>query len=172
MPTKKTTEPKKPSQGTLQQKITSLEEEIKTLKQETIEKNDKYLRTLADFQNYQKRNEKNLISCEEEQKKKYLTELLEFQELLQKAILDSDPKKGLTLILSNLDKFLEKEKIKPIESKGKPFDHTVHFAVSTIESDTCEDGTVVEEIKKGYMIGDKLLRPCQVIVAKKKQEKK
>jgi len=169
MPTKKPTDTKKHMQETLQNKIKEFEDELQKLKTEVAEKTDKYLRTLADYQNYQKRMEKDLLACEEEQKKKYLLELLDFQELLKKASEDPDPKNGLNLLLCNLDKFLKKEGVIAIECKGKPFNHMVHFAISTIEPQNCEEGIIVDEIKKGYMIGEKLLRPSQVIVAKKKE---
>lgn len=169
MPIKKPSETKKPSQETLHQKLKKSEEDLKRLEQEVAEKNDKYLRTLADFQNYQKRMDKELLAREEEQKKKYLSMILDFQELLKKAYEDMDPKEGLKLLLGNLEKFLEKEGVTYITCKGKPFDHTVHHAISTVEPENCGEGIVVDEVKKGYMLGDKLLRPCQVIVAKKKE---
>ena len=172
MPTKKPSGTKKPPHETLQNKIRKQEEELQQFRQELTEKNDKYLRALADFQNYQKRMEKELLAREEELKKKYLSEILDFQELLKKAYEDIDPKGGLKILLGSLEKFLEKEGVTYIDCKGKPFDHTVHHAISTVEPQNCEEGTVVEEIKKGYRLGDKLLRPCQVIVAKKKEETK
>ena len=168
MPTKKTTDTKKQTQETLQHTIKKLEEEKKQLHQEFIDKNDKYLRTLADFQNYQKRMEKELQSQNEEIKKKYLLELLDLTELLKQAYEDPNPKSGLKLILENLEKFLEKEGITYIDCKGKPFNYQFHNAVSTIEQSECVDGTIVDEIKKGYLVGEKLLRPAHVIVAKKK----
>ena len=64
--------------------------------------------------------------------------------------------------------FMEKEKIKPIECIGKKFDHNLHHAITTVENKDCEDDTIIEEIKKGYIINEKLLRPSQVIVAKMK----
>jgi molecular chaperone GrpE len=168
MPTKKVTEQKKPVQETLQNKIKKLEEENIQLHQEIMDKNDKYLRTLADFQNYQKRIEKELQAQKEEIKKKYLLEFLDLTELLKKAYEDSDPKSGLKLLLENLDKFLEKEGITYIDCKGKPFNYQFHNAVSAIEQSECVDGTILDEIKKGYLVGEKLLRPAHVIVAKKK----
>jgi len=57
-----------------------------------------------------------------------------------------------------------------IDCIGKPFDHNLHHAVTAISVDGYEDNTVVDEIKKGYMIGEKLLRPSQVVVAKKKKK--
>ncbi|DAC71863.1 MAG TPA: nucleotide exchange factor GrpE [Thermoplasmata archaeon] len=168
MSTKKISDPKKQTHETSQNKIKKLEDDIRQLKVELNEKNDKYLRTLADFQNYQKRIEKELIAQKEDIKKKYLLELLDQIELLKKAYDDPDPKPGLKLLLENMDKFLKKEGITYIECKGKPFDYQLHNAVSTVEQSECVDGTVIDEIKKGYFMGEKLLRPSHVIVAKKK----
>jgi molecular chaperone GrpE len=168
MPTKKPTGTKKNIQETAHHAIKKLEEENTQLHQEIVDKNDKYLRTLADFQNYQKRMEKELQAQKEDIKKKYLLELLDLTELLKKAYEDSDPKSGLKLLLENLDKFLEKEGITYIDCKGKPFNYQLHNAISTIEQSECVDGTILDEIKKGYLVGEKLLRPAHVIVAKKK----
>jgi molecular chaperone GrpE len=168
MPTKKPTGTKKNTQETAQSGIKKLEEENTQLRQELMDKNDKYLRTLADFQNYQKRMEKELQVQKEDIKRKYLLELLDLTELLKKAYEDSDPKSGLKLLLENLDKFLEKEGITYIDCKGKPFNYQFHHAVSTIEQSECVEGTILDEIKKGYLVGEKLLRPAHVIVAKKK----
>ncbi len=170
MQTKKLSDEKKPPQESAQQKRKRQSEEIERLTKELADKNDKYLRALADYQNYQKRMEKELVAHADDLKRKYLTEILDLQELLKKASEDADPKTGLKLLLGNLDKFLEKEGVTYIDCKGKPFDHTVHHAISTVEPKDYEEGTVVDEVKKGYKLGDKLLRPCQVIVAKKKEE--
>ena len=162
MTAKKSSDRKKNAEDTLQIKLKKTEKELK-------EKNDKLLRTCADLQNYQKRMEKELISREEEIKRKYLTELIDLNEILKKAYEDKNPKQGLKLILNNLEKFFEKEHIRYIDCMGKSFDHGLHHAVTTVEKNGCENDTIVEEVKKGYMIGDSLLRPSQVIVTKKKE---
>ena len=169
MPTKKPTDAKKQAQQeTVQNKIKKLEETIAQLKAEVQEKNEKYLRSLADYQNYQKRMEKELICREDALKKRYLLELLDFIELLKKASEDADPKEGLQHLISQFEKFFEKESVTYINCKGKPFDHLYHHAVSLVETEDCNDDIILDEVKKGYMIGDKLLRPAQVIVGKKK----
>jgi molecular chaperone GrpE len=156
---------KKPSDN----KKDNIQIKFKKIVKELKEKNDKLLRTCADQQNYQKRMEKELILREEEIKRKYLSEIIDLNEILKKAYEDKNPKHGLKLILNNLEKFFEKENIKYIDCMGKSFDHTVHHAVTTIEKNDCENDIIVEEVKKGYMIGDSLLRPSQVIVAKRKE---
>ncbi len=170
MTTKKPTGTKKNTQETVHHALKKIEEENTQLHKELIDKNEKYLRTLADFQNYQKRMEKELQAQKEDIKKKYLLELLDLTELLKKAYEDSEPKSGLKLLLENLDKFLEKEGITYIDCKGKPFNYQLHNAVSTIEQSEYVDGTILDETKKGYLIGEKLLRPAHVIVAKKKPQ--
>ena len=152
--------------------LKKFELEAQKIQQELKGKNDKLLRTCADLQNYQKRTEREILFREEETKKKYLSELIEIYELLDKAYEDENPKQGLKLILQNLECFLEKEQIKHIDCVGKSFDHNMHHAITTIEKNDCEDNTIVEEVKKGYIIKEKVFRPSQVIVVKNKEDKK
>ncbi len=151
--------------------IASLEKKVTQLQKELQEKNDKLIRSYADLQNYQKRMEKELQSVKEETKAIYLSELLDLTELLKKAYKDHEPKKGLELMLKNIEQFFARECISSIECIGKKFDHHLHHAITTVEKDDCEDDIVVEEVKKGYLVNDKLLRPAHVIVAKKKEQK-
>ena len=69
-------------------------------------------------------------------------------------------------MIKNIEKLMEKEKIKPIETIGKKFDHNLHHAISVIEKNDVEDGIIIDEIKKGYLIEDRILRPSIVVVAK------
>jgi len=149
-----------------------LQKENKKLKFELKEKEDKLLRSYADFQNLKKRTEKELRLREEEIKKKYILELLDLNELLKKAYDDKNPKEGLKLMINNINNFFEKEQIKSINCIGEKFNHNFHHAITTIEKDDCEDETIVEEVKKGYILNDKLLRPSHVIVSKKKEKNK
>jgi len=153
-----------------QSKIKKIEEKLKQVQLELDQKNDKLLRTCADVENFRKRTEKELLFREEETKKKYISELIELHELLKKAIDDENSKQGLILIMQNIEKFFEREEIKHIDCVGKSFDHNLHHAVTTVEREECEDNIVVEEVKKGYLIGDKILRPSQVIVVKNNKE--
>lgn len=154
--------------GKVDKTIKSNKKEISELKSQIKELNDKYLRSIADFHNFQKRVEKELVFKEEETKRNIIIELLEIYELLKKAYEDNNPKQGLKLIIDNIEKFMEKEKIKPIECIGKKFDHNLHNAIATVEKKAYEDNIVVEEVKKGYTLNDKLLRPSDVIVSKSK----
>jgi molecular chaperone GrpE len=152
----------------MQKIIKKNQKEIKDLKNQMKQLNDKYFRTLADFQNFQKRSEKELLCNEEEIKKIYIIELIDLYELLKKALKDKNPKEGLKLLINNIEKFMEKERIKAINCIGQKFDHNLHHAITTIEKNECDDNIVIEEVKKGYILDDKLLRPSHVIVTKKK----
>jgi molecular chaperone GrpE len=151
-------------------KSINLKNEVEQLTQELDKIKNQLLRTIADFQNYQKRMEKELKIKENETKQKYLTEIIDLNELLKKAYKDKNPKEGLKLIIENIENFFKKEQIKYIECIGKKFDHNFHNAISTLEKEECEEDIIIEEVKKGYMLNDKLLRPSHVIVAKKKVE--
>ena len=68
-------------------------------------------------------------------------------------------------------KIFEKNRIKKIDTKNKKFDPNLHQAMSEIEDETKETGSIIEEIQRGYMLGERLLRPALVSVAKKKDKK-
>ena len=72
--------------------------------------------------------------------------------------------------MNNVESFFEKEQIRYIECIGKKFDHNLHHAVTAINKEDCEDNIIVEEVKKGYMFNEKLLRPSQVIVVKNEKK--
>jgi molecular chaperone GrpE len=146
--------------------------ELEQVRQELADKQDKLLRAYADFQNYQKRMEKELASREQDIRRRYLVEILDFYELLKKAADDPRPQDGIKSLLSTIDHFLAREGVHYLDCRGKPFDYKVQHALSTIENEECPEGTVVEEVKKGYLLGDTLLRPAQVIVSTKKESSK
>jgi molecular chaperone GrpE len=166
MTTKKSTSKKKETPD----RFTSLKKEIEKLKSELKEKDDQLLRRVADIQNLQKRIDKEIIQCQLKTSEKYICELVDLMELLKKAIDDENPKEGLKLIIENIENFFEKEQIKKIDCVGCKFDHNIHHAVTTIEDEKIEDNTIIEEVKKGFMINDKVVRPSHVIVSKKKED--
>ena len=91
-----------------EKELKKLKNEVEKLKQELKEKDNKLLRSYANLQNYQKRTQKELQCKEDETKRKYISELIELNELLKTAYEDKDPKNGLKLMLNNLEKFFEK----------------------------------------------------------------
>ena len=129
----------------------------------------------ADLENFKKR-----FDSEAEQIKNYCTERLVIQLLdvvdeLELAVkngeISTSPEsliEGVEMTLKKLRKVLEQEGVTPIESpEGKAFDPTRHNAIAAVEQDDVEDGTVIEEIRKGYMMKGKVIRPTIVKVAVK-----
>ena len=151
-------------------KLNDLKKEIQSLQEQLQEKNDKLIRCLADFDNYKKRMIKERQILERDIKKHYLLELLDFKELLLQALEDDNPKEGLRILLNQLEQFFELENVKYIECIEKPFDHNLHDAKASIEKVDCEDNIIIDEIKKGYMVDDYVIRPSHVVVSKKKSE--
>jgi len=153
-----------------QKKDKEINEKILELQQQLKEKDDQLLRSLADYQNLQNRVKKEITLHEFEIKKKYLSELLDIKELLLKALDDIDPKEGLRLIHKQLEKFFQSKNVSYIDCIGKTFNHNIHHAVTTIENEQETNNTIIEEIKKGYMIDDQVLRPSHVVVIKNRCE--
>ncbi len=140
-------------------KIDELERKLK-------EKENSLLRAYSDFQNYRRRVDREIEERVNEAKRRFAEDLVDIYELMKKAHGDKNPEKGIDLIIKSIEKIFDREGIEPIDSIGKPFDHNIHHAVSTIEKKEFENNIVVDEIRKGYMIGDKLLRPSLVVVSK------
>ena len=78
---------------------------------------------------------------------------------------------NINIIEKDLISIFERNRIKKIDTKGKKFDPNFHQAMSEIEDDNAEPGSIIQEIQSGYMLGERLLRPALVSVAKKKDKK-
>jgi molecular chaperone GrpE len=129
----------------------------------------------ADFENYKKRVEKEKKEftqfASQELVKNILPLLDSFQLALANDKDNEEFKKGVELIYSQLWQILETEGLKPIDALGKQFDPYFHEALMQEESDK-EEGTVIEELQKGFMLKDNVIRPTKVKIAKKKEAKK
>jgi molecular chaperone GrpE len=139
------------------------------LEREIADLRDRSVRTLADFENFRKRSER-----EREESKRYalgepLRDLLEVVDNLELALAAEgsrdDLKLGVELILRQLRDLLRRHGVREIEAAGARFDPMVHEAVSRQEDAAVEAPTVVEELRRGYQLHDRLLRPAMVRVA-------
>ncbi len=141
---------------------------------EAKENYDRFLRVSAEFENFKKR-----MAREKEDHRKYANEtllkaLLPVVDNLERAIeaagtesLAEDPfVKGVKLTLAEILKVFETFSVRPISALREPFDPVYHQAVMQEASDTHPDNTVVQELQKGYLIHDRLLRPAMVVVSK------
>ncbi len=136
------------------------------------ELNDKYLRLYSEFDNYRKRTQKERIELGKYASEQMIVDLLpvldDFERALEsaKAIENCDPvKEGMGLIYNKFISILEKKGLKPIESIGTAFDTDYHEAVTFIPSPSDElKGKVVDELAKGYMLQDKVIRYTKVVI--------
>jgi len=145
--------------------------EIRRLKQELDAELERGLRLLGEFDNYRRRTRHELTIAEQEGKRELLLALLEVVDDFDRALLHvgetSDAvAKGLTLIHQRLNEVLHANGVRPFDSEGKPFDPTVHEAMTVIDGDGNESGTVYAEYQRGYLINGELLRPALVAVLK------
>jgi len=134
------------------------------------ELNDQFLRLAADFDNYRKRMEREILERTKYALEGFATELLEVVDNFERA-LSADPssaQEGLDQIHKLFCTILEKHGIVPIRAKGRKFDPTEHEAIAYIPSDE-EEGTVIDEVCCGYRMHDRIIRFAKVAVAKKKE---
>jgi len=155
----------------------SLEEKLK-------ETEEKLLRSLAEIENQRRRFEKEIKDAFEFGSFNFAKESLAILDNLQRAkeAIKNDEKlknnkdldkflENLNIIEKDLISIFEKNRIRKIEVNEKKFDPNFHQAMSEIEDDKKDPGTILHEIQSGYMIGDRLLRPSLVSVSKKKGPK-
>src|SRR5262245_51376599 len=146
--------------------------DVDALKTERDALQDRLLRTAAEFDNYRKRIDRERRDQSESAAASLLAEVLPVVDNLERALQSpSGPeaagyRAGVELIHRQLIDLLRKRGVTPIEALGVDFDPRVHQAVSQETSDAHRDGEVMEEMQRGYMLGDRLLRPAMVKVAK------
>ena len=158
-----------------EQKIAELESDLAEQKKSGDELKDKWLRASADFDNYRKRINKEKVEWREFAQEEIIAELLPVLDNFDRALaamLTSIPNdhvafaEGMKLVHKQFIDILTLHKVTAIECVGKPFDPHFHEAVMTVPSAEFPEDTVVEEIQKGYMHNDKVIRPAMVKVSK------
>ena len=156
----------------------------KTLEEKFMETEDKLKRSLAEIENQRRRFEKEIKDAFEFGSFNFAKESLAILDNLQRAKLaiqndevlknNKDLDKfleNLTIIEKDLVSIFEKNRIKKIDTKNHKFDPNLHQAMSEVEDETAETGAILQEIQPGYMLGERLVRPALVGVAKKKTTK-
>ena len=156
----------------------------KTLEEKLKESEEKLLRSLAEIENQRRRFEKDVKDAYEFGSFNFAKESLSILDNLQRAkeaikndeILKTNKDldkflENITIIEKDLISIFEKNRIKKIDVRDKNFDPNFHQAMSEIDDDKASPGSILQEIQSGYMLGDRLLRPVLVTVAKKKSSK-
>ena len=157
------------------------QEKEKTVEEKLKESEEKLLRSLAEIENQRRRFEKEVKDAFEFGSFNFAKESLAILDNLQRAkvAIKNDEKlksnrdldkflENITIVEKDLISIFEKNRIKKIETGDKKFDPNFHQAMSEIEDNEKEPGSILHEIQSGYMLGDRLLRPSLVSVSKKK----
>lgn len=146
--------------------------ELEKLQAEVLEHQQRALRVQADFDNFRRRTQKEKEDLGKYASSKLITELLPVIDNFERALQASEENpefesfsKGVNMIFRQLESVLATEGLTAMKSVGEPFNPEYHQAIMQVESDEYEEGIVVEEVQKGYMLKDKVLRPAMVKVS-------
>ncbi|BBH21317.1 nucleotide exchange factor GrpE [Paenibacillus baekrokdamisoli] len=142
------------------------------LAKQADENHQRFLRVQADFDNFRRRTLKEKEELGQYASMKLIGQLLpvvdNFGRAIEAAKSGGDVEsfaKGVDMIFRQLEQVLEQEGLKAMETVGVPFNPDIHQAIMQVESEEHEEGIVVEEVQKGYMLKDKVLRPAMVKVS-------
>jgi molecular chaperone GrpE len=166
---------------TMKEELAKVKDELDSIKEELYkarESSDNNLNKLkymmADFDNYRKQMEKQMASKIESSRAELLMKFLNIRDDYSRALEIAKQSKsetvvieGLEAILKNLDSVLKSEGVMEIETIGTPFDPNIHDAISFSYQDNVPENAVTGEIRKGYMLNNKVLRPSLVEISKK-----
>ncbi len=149
------------------------ESESERLRTELAESKDKYLRLIAEFDNFKRRNAKERIELIQTAGREVITDMLDVlddSERAQKGLETTEDvntvKEGVQLVFTKLRNTLLSKGLKPMDAKGKYFDADIHEAITEIEAGDAWKGKVVDEVTKGYYLNDKIIRFAKVVVGK------
>ncbi len=159
----------------------ALAERIAELEEELAKTKDKWLRAVADHENYKKRSKREMDDAVVRGSQKLLQAFLPTVDNLDRALEIAEPAlqaasdgnedniqqvvTGIRMVRDEFLGALRKQGIEPVDAVGTPFDPSVHDALQQIDSPDHAPGTVIREFEKGYKMGERLLRPARVIVA-------
>ncbi|MCG7383195.1 nucleotide exchange factor GrpE [Paenibacillus sp. ACRRY] len=148
------------------------QDELARLKAEVEETQQRFVRAQADFDNFRRRTQKEKEELAKYASMKLVTELVPVIDNFERAMAtvpegtESESfSKGIQMIFRQLETVLNNEGLTAMDTVGQPFNPEFHQAIMQVESDEYEEGTVVEEVQKGYMLKDKVLRPAMVKVS-------
>lgn len=152
-----------------------MEASLESMEQESKDSHDRFLRVSAEFENYKKRAAREMNDFRKFANESFVKAMLPVVDNLDRAIESSSDDdhsnssvvEGVNMTLKEILKIFEQFGVKPFASLGKTFDPALHQAVMQEESDDHPEKTILNELEKGYMMHDRLLRPAMVVVSKK-----
>jgi len=154
-----------------QAQIADLGAQLTAARAEAVQNWDKYLRERAEMDNFRKRQERIFADRVRREKRELLGKVLEVVDNLDRALRYEDSldreglQQGLRMLQWQLNELLKNEGLTTVPTVGEPFDPYVHEAIESVASAEHPEGVVVEEVRKGYRIGDETLRPARVKVS-------
>ena len=148
-----------------------MDDQTKKLEEENSDLKDKWQRALADYQNLERRTQVEISQRVSSKTNDLLLNFINIYEdfvraenSLSKEKIDTS---GIIAVIKNMENLLAENNIKPIDAIGEIFDPQLHEAVSMVVDDTLDEGTITQEVSKGYISGKAILKPSKVIVSKK-----
>ncbi len=151
--------------------LSELKEKLSSSTQDLASCEEKLKRSLADFQNLQKKTNSDIqngVNAKIDQfMKNFLSIYDDFNRATKSMIEENVNVAGLESVLKNVDSLLSEYGVTPINALGEIFDPNLHEAVSIIEDPTLDDGTITKEIRKGYISQNRVIRPTIVEISKK-----
>lgn len=148
------------------------DEKIKQLELQAAEWQDKFLRKVAEFENYKRRTENDQLNLFKYAAESFITKLLPVIDDFERSLIHVEDAKnssqiveGIKLVYNKLLKMVEEQGVKRIECIGQPFDVNYHEAVMQMKNDSVPPHTVIEEIQSGYIYKDRVIRHSKVIVS-------
>ncbi len=159
-------------------KAADIKDKLKAEQEKSRENYDRFLRVSAEFENYKKRSDREMSEFKKFANESLTRDILSVIDNLERAMISSNADnktnsalmEGVDMTLKEILKILEKFNVTPFESLKKTFDPNFHQAVMTEETDEYDENIVINELQKGYMIHDRLLRPAMVVVSKSKTD--
>jgi molecular chaperone GrpE len=166
-----------PAPDPLQAEVSELRSQLEAKDKEIAELKDKYLRALAETENVRKRMRQQSEETVRQQREGLLRDLLPIVDNLERAVEAArgggngkSIVEGVEIVLGSLLDFLRIQGVTRVDAVGQPFDPRFHEAVDHVPSEAHEPNTVIEEFHRGYISGDRVLRPARVVVAKKQDK--
>jgi len=152
-------------------RIAELESQLEQARQEAAENWNKYLRERAEMENFRKRQERLATDRLQREKKSLFQKILGVIDNLERALTYQDTldrqglQQALRMVSWQLTEVMRGEGITPVPSVGEVFNPYVHEAIEAVEDSDQPEGTIIEEVLKGYKLGDETLRPARVKVS-------
>lgn len=165
---KKDEEEIKQEENETENKVEVLDVDIQKLKDDLDNTTDRLKRLMAEFDNYKKRSAKERDQLYNSLVADIITAFLPVMDNLEKAIVanteDTNYKQGMELVAKQFKEVLNRFGVQEIETIGKIFDPSLHEAVSSVQDETKQSQEIVQEFRKGYKLGDRVIRHAMVVV--------